>query len=201
MSAGRSTHPSPLTTLPNQLTTLRLVLSFVLFGLIAAGWWRSAIVVFAAAAVSDWLDGYFARRDGLVSSFGRMYDPLVDKVLVSGAFIFLLPFAGANLAPWMVTVLVAREFLVTGIRGYLEEIGVSFGADRWGKLKMVLQCAALLWLFVLFDQGWDAGDADWPRWVRDGLNLSAVLATLLSGLNYFFRSLPYLTGRASSGDD
>ena len=182
-----------LWSLPNQLTSLRLLLSFVLFFTISFSYWRASLVVFLAASVTDWLDGYFARRQGLVSSFGRMYDPLIDKVLVSGAFIFLMEFPAAHIAGWMVTVIVAREFLVTGIRGYVEEQGVSFGADQLGKIKMALQCVALIWLFIFFDQGWDHSADRWPAIVRDVLNYAAVAATLVSGLNYLRRALPYMS--------
>lgn len=187
----QSSKPS-LASLPNQLTTLRLFLSFVLFYAIAVHAWRAAVVLFAAAAVTDWLDGYFARLQNQVTSFGRMYDPLIDKVLVCGSFIFLMREPDAGLAPWMVTTLVAREFLVTGIRGFLEEQGLSFGADQWGKIKMVLQCAALLYLFVMFDQEWLSGGASWPVWVRDGLHFSMLAATIFSGLNYLRRAAPHL---------
>src|SRR6516165_1822351 len=96
--------------LPNQLTAARFVLGLVLFALIELrGLWVWCIVVFALAAVTDWLDGYFARKQGLVSTLGRNLDPLVDKVVICGAFIFLLPVEGAGLLAWMVTVVVGRE--------------------------------------------------------------------------------------------
>lgn len=182
-----------LWSLPNQLTTLRLLLSFVLFVTISYQYWRASLVLFIGAAITDWLDGYFARKQGLVSSFGRMYDPLIDKVLVSGAFIFLMEIPESGIVGWMVTIVVAREFLVTGIRGYIEELGISFGADQLGKIKMVLQCVALIWLFVFFDQGWNHADVRWPYIVRDTFNYAAVVATLVSGLNYLRRALPYMT--------
>src|ERR1700736_2835591 len=96
----------PVFNLANQLTTSRLVLALLLFGLIGSGSWLWSLVVFAAAAVTDWLDGYLARKQGLSSTLGRNLDPLVDKVLICGAYIFLLPERGAWLAPWMVTVVV-----------------------------------------------------------------------------------------------
>lgn len=192
MSVENKRQKVSLATLPNQLTTMRLFLSFVLFGTISMGYWRATLVLFASAAVTDWLDGYFARGLGQVSSFGRMYDPLIDKVLVCGAFIFLLAYPKAGVAPWMVTVIVAREFIVTGLRGFLEEQGVSFGADMLGKIKMVLQSAALLWIFVSFDLQWFNGHYAWAPPVRDLLNYSAVIATIVSGLNYVRRAIPYL---------
>src|SRR5262245_3014376 len=102
--------------LPNQLTSARLVLAVILFGLIAWSAWLTCIVVFAVAAVTDWLDGYFARKQGLTSALGRNFDPLVDKVLICGAFIFLLKVNESGLSPWMVTVVVARELIITGLR-------------------------------------------------------------------------------------
>src|SRR5437870_2176200 len=139
--------PSPphVFNVPNQLTAARLVLSIVLFILIAFQAWFWSVAVFAVAAITDWLDGYLARKQGLTSALGRVFDPLVDKILICGAYIFLLGIGGGSgLMPWMVTVVVARELIITGLRGYLENRAVSFGADWLGKLKMVLQCAALL---------------------------------------------------------
>src|SRR5262245_34083376 len=112
-------HPA-VVNLPNGLTLARLLLAVVLFGCIAAAWWLTGLVVFALAALTDWLDGYLARKQGLTSAFGRNFDPLVDKVLICGAFIFLLPVAGAGLAPWMVTVVVASEIIHTTLRRLLE---------------------------------------------------------------------------------
>src|SRR5947208_12500659 len=89
---------------PNVLTFSRLALSVVLFACIAAEWWLAGLAVFCVAAVTDWLDGYLARLQNLATALGRNLDPLVDKVLVCGAFIFLLPVPGSGLAAWMVTV-------------------------------------------------------------------------------------------------
>src|SRR5262245_61486651 len=100
----------PVFNLPNQLTAARLLLAVVLFVLIVYHQWWWCVVVFALAAVTDWLDGYLARRQNLMSTLGRVFDPLVDKVLVCGAFIFLLTDpVGSGLTAWMVTVVVGRE--------------------------------------------------------------------------------------------
>src|SRR2546423_2024741 len=125
----------PVFNLPNQLTTSRLVLALLLFVLIWLESWAWCLVVFAAAAVTDWLDGYLARKQGLTSTLGRNLDPLVDKVMTCGLYIFLLPVAGAGLRPWMVTVVVARELIITGLRSFMEQRGAVFGADWLGKLK------------------------------------------------------------------
>lgn len=176
--------PATVFNLPNQLTASRLVLAVVLFALIAAELWLSALAVFAVAALTDWLDGYLARVQGLTSSLGRMLDPLVDKVLVTGTFIFLLPYGTPTgwLTPWMVVVVVAREFLITGLRSYLESLDVRFGADWLGKVKMVLQCAAIITVLVSLHD---------PRPVfvaaRQYSIWAMLAATILSGVQYVWR--------------
>jgi len=177
--------------LPNQLTAARLVLALVLFGLIAWEQWVACVLVFAVAAVTDYLDGYFARKHGLTSSLGRNFDPLVDKVLICGAFIFLQSVAGAGLTAWMVTLVVARELIITSLRSFLENAGANFGADWLGKVKMVLQCGALLGIFVaLWVHQVDAPPA--LRYgfglLRDALVYGMLAATALSGLQYLWRA-------------
>jgi len=135
-------------TVPNLLSLLRLPLAVVLFALIAARLWPAALAVFVLAAVTDWLDGWWARTFNQGSVLGRSLDPLTDKVIVCGACIFLMPVPGAGLATWMVTVVVARELLVTGLRGMVESAGKAFGADWFGKLKTILQMAALFAILV-----------------------------------------------------
>jgi CDP-diacylglycerol---glycerol-3-phosphate 3-phosphatidyltransferase len=117
---------------------------------------------------------------------------LVDKVLIVGAFVFLLDVrsspleGGSGWTPWMVVVLLAREFLVTGIRAYLEERGVAFGADWLGKAKMLLQAGALAWILAAFCLA-DLGSApSWTTLVRDILNWLAVGLTAASGMNYLW---------------
>src|SRR5437660_3562905 len=142
--------PPPVFSLPNQLTAARFVLAVVLFGLIAVQAWGWCLAVFAVAAFTDWLDGYLARTQNLTSTLGRILDPLVDKVLMCGTYIALLPQGCQEgwLMPWMVIVVVARELLITGLRSYLETLGAHFGADWLGKFKMGLQCAAVFAIFV-----------------------------------------------------
>ena len=118
-STTTATAPPPrVWNVPNILTATRLGLAVVLFALITLESWVLALVVFVVAAITDWLDGFVARRQGLTSAFGRNFDPLVDKVLVCGAFIFLIKTDGAGLFPWMVTLVVARELVVTGLRSF-----------------------------------------------------------------------------------
>src|SRR5262249_5154202 len=157
---------------------LALVL-FVLIGLneaIGPQTWLWCLVVFVAAAITDYFDGYYARKLGLASTLGRNLDPLVDKVLICGAFTFLLPIKEVGLAPWMVVVVVARELIITSLRGFLESQGVRFGADWLGKVKMGLQCAALIAIFVALRWPHDFYQA-----VSVGLIYGMVAATALSG--------------------
>src|SRR5439155_2999243 len=153
-TATRSRPPvrPPIFSLPNQLTLARFFLALVLFALIAVHEWLACLLVFAVAAFTDWLDGYLARKQGLTSTLGRNLDPLVDKVLMCGAFIFLLPLGSSAdegwLQPWMVTVVVAREVVISGLWSFMEQRGGLFGADWLGTVKMVLQCAALIAMFI-----------------------------------------------------
>jgi CDP-diacylglycerol--glycerol-3-phosphate 3-phosphatidyltransferase len=176
------------------------MLAVVLFVLLALGtWMATALVVFVVAASTDWLDGYLARRRGETTTLGRILDPFVDKVVVIGAFIFLLgvPQDETGLAPWMVTVVVARELLVTGLRSYLEGESVAFGADWMGKIKMVLQCVAIG--CILFDLGivrgqttlfnrWGAEVALWGEWIRNASIWLAIIVTAVSGIAYAWRA-------------
>jgi CDP-diacylglycerol--glycerol-3-phosphate 3-phosphatidyltransferase len=177
----------PVFNLPNQLTAGRLLLGIVLFVLIEHEEWIWSIVVFALAAFTDWLDGYLARLQGLVSTLGRNLDPLVDKVVVCGAYIFLLRHPQAGLTPWMVVIVVARELLITGLRGFMENLGATFGADWLGKIKMVLQCAALFAIFLALYENHEVFN-----WARDLLIWSMLAATTLSGLQYLWRAFALL---------
>jgi CDP-diacylglycerol--glycerol-3-phosphate 3-phosphatidyltransferase len=184
--------PPAVFNLPNQLTAARFVLGIVLFVLIELeGYWTACIVIFALAALTDWLDGYLARRQGLESTLGRNLDPLVDKVVICGAYVFLLPVGGSGLLAWMVTVVVARELVITGLRSFLENRGATFGADWLGKLKMVLQCAALFAIFVALEGGGSAAPP-WLVWTRDIFIYAMLLATFLSGLQYLWRAAALL---------
>jgi CDP-diacylglycerol--glycerol-3-phosphate 3-phosphatidyltransferase len=177
----------PVFNLPNQLTAGRLVLGIFLFVLIEHDQWIWSIAVFALAAFTDWLDGYVARRQGLTSTLGRNLDPLVDKVVICGAYIFLMKHQQAGLSPWMVVMVVAREFIITGLRGFMENLGATFGADWLGKIKMVLQCAALFAIFLALYEKNDVFD-----WARDVFIWSMLIATALSGLQYLWRAFALL---------
>lgn len=182
-----NTNPESWTTIPNLLTLSRLPLSALLFLCIAQGWWMLAFVTFTIASITDGLDGWLARKLNQASVFGRTFDPLVDKVMVGGAFIFLMPVPGAGLMPWMVTIVIAREILVTGIRGYIETLGKKFGADWFGKLKMILQCVVLFVILgIRIAAGWPVF-AEWmyaAEMVQMALIYIMLFATIGSGVQY-----------------
>jgi CDP-diacylglycerol--glycerol-3-phosphate 3-phosphatidyltransferase len=185
--------PPRVFNLPNQLTLARFVLALVLFGLIPLEEWTWCLVVFAVAAITDYLDGYLARLHNLHSTLGRNLDPLVDKVLMCGVYISLLPLGHKDgwLQPWMVTVVVARELIITSLRAYLENAGARFGADWLGKVKMGLQCAAVFAIFVALQvpHWFDTKTVtEFMNWVRDALIYAMLAATLLSGLQYLWRA-------------
>ena len=141
---------------PNLLTSLRLILSIVLFVVIGIAqmdstaaqtesqlYW-AALIIFVVAASTDWIDGFWARRYGQVTVLGRIFDPFVDKVIICGTFIFLVASPGSQIAAWMAVVVTGREMLVTVLRSFFEQQGTDFSAKMAGKLKMVLQCLAVV---------------------------------------------------------
>jgi len=175
--------------LPNQLTLSRILLAFVLFALLAleisgnslfsdrsTTLWLS-IGLFVVCVLTDWLDGHFARKMNLVTAFGRIADPFADKLLVLGTLIFLIPIS-ALIPAWFVVVLLAREFLVSGLRSYLESQGIAFGARVGGKLKMI--CQSLMIPFVLFVEAFDP-----DRTAASDSLLLVPIAQILIGATFF----------------
>ena len=166
--------------LPNQITIGRLFLAIIFILLLACfdvrqreeGLWMldAAFVLFVVAAATDWLDGYLARKQNQVTSFGRILDPFVDKILVIGAFVLLLGRGFHNdngenvtgLRAWMVVVIIARELLVSGLRGFSESQGQAYGANWWGKIKMILQSICVGWIIASVGRLQDVG------WIREG---------------------------------
>jgi CDP-diacylglycerol--glycerol-3-phosphate 3-phosphatidyltransferase len=193
-------HPAEtLLNVPNVLSAARIPLAVMLFACIVYEAWLAGLLVFLVATVTDWVDGWWARKYGPLTLVGRNLDPIADKVLVCGAFVYLLPVAGAGLERWMVTVVVCRELVVTGIRGIVEATGKKFGADWFGKLKMGLQCAVLIGvLLILWLRSLDAGGVSLPvpistlLAVLDPVQLvllwAMLAATVGSGLQYLVKA-------------
>jgi len=184
---------------PNRITAIRFGGALLLFALFALtldrpaaelpevrGWMNVAFWLFVVIASTDFLDGYIARRDGHVTAFGRIADPFTDKVLILGAMIFLAaaPWSRELLPAWMVVIILARELLVTGLRGYVESRGGEFPADRWGKLKMILQCIAVGSLFWIHAWAWPQAWANFWAGLTTVLVWATLVSTVASGGSY-----------------
>lgn len=182
---------------PNRLTAMRFVGSLVLFVIFellgsegrpdAGLMTQLAFWLFIVVALTDVLDGYLARRDNLVTAFGRVADPFVDKILVLGTMIFLATFDWTRewFPAWIVVIVLAREFLVTGIRGYIESLGLPFPADWFGKTKMILQCVAISVVLGMF--AWGIHVRFWEV-VAHVLVWSILVTSVGSGVTYVMRT-------------
>jgi CDP-diacylglycerol--glycerol-3-phosphate 3-phosphatidyltransferase len=211
---------------PNALTGLRLLLAIVFFTMLS--WYQFegrgdrwllnlAFIVYAVALFTDFLDGYLARLWKVEGAFGRVVDPFVDKFLVVGSFVF---FAGKNfvipgtvhdvtphmvarpitgVVPAMVVIILARELLVTSLRGSSESGGQNFGAAFSGKLKMVVQSVTILVILVYVNY------YDWlksypaAQYFRDFCIWLTVAVTVISGVLYVRRAVALYHG--TTNDD
>ncbi len=163
--------------LPNTLTLLRILLvPVVVVALLGETPNGDAIAagVFALAALTDGLDGWIARNRGEITTFGKLMDPLADKLLVTAALVSLVSLG--RLEAWVAMVIIAREFAVTGLRAVAAERGVVIQASWLGKVKTILQIAAIIALIAAYPA---------PLGV-DILVYVAVAATVISGVDYFF---------------
>jgi CDP-diacylglycerol--glycerol-3-phosphate 3-phosphatidyltransferase len=162
---------------PNVLTVLRIMLVPVLVVALLGGTADGdilAAVVFALASLTDFVDGYLARSRGSITTFGKLMDPLADKLLIVAALLSLVSLG--RLPAWIAMVIIAREFAVTVLRMGATQAGVVMSASMFGKVKTCLQIAAILAVIAVHGR---------PTWVSLILYL-AVLVTVLSGLDYFF---------------
>jgi CDP-diacylglycerol--glycerol-3-phosphate 3-phosphatidyltransferase len=186
---------------PNALTLSRLVLAVVLFALIDGnGWWRLSAAVFVVAALTDFFDGYYARKYGQITVLGRILDPFVDKIIICGAFIFLLGHEDSGVTAWMTVVIVGREMFVTSLRAYLERLGHDFSAQMSGKLKMLLQCIAVPVCLLSLSPEFlalisSAMSAERYEQFRDVLLWTTVGVTIYSGAEYIVRGFRLLNAR------
>jgi CDP-diacylglycerol--glycerol-3-phosphate 3-phosphatidyltransferase len=199
MSSGtRAVSRTAVFNLPNQLTIARLVLSLVLFGLISGELYAASLIVFVVAASTDWLDGYFARKYGLVTMLGRILDPFVDKIIICGTFICLVANSKSGVMAWMAVLVVGRELLITALRSFLEQQGADFSASMSVKLKMVLQCvAAAVSLFCLTYSSGEGPNAigELPAalgYLLVGSVWAALIMTVYSGVEYVRRAIALL---------
>ncbi len=174
--------------LPNKLTLLRILLVpvFLLLMYLPIPFrYTLALIVFAAASVTDALDGNIARKRHLVTTFGKFADPLADKVLVLAALAAIGDIPGSPVNGIVITIIAAREFMVSGLRLVTAEKGVVVAAGIWGKLKtaftMVTIAVLLLWLALQQDFGLFAGAAAGMDAVLTALVWISVALTVISG--------------------
>ncbi len=184
--------------LPNKLTVARLVLTAVFVALYYSTLKNGislAVIIFGIASFTDYLDGEIARKRNLVTNFGKLMDPLADKILMTAALIILV-MEGA-VAGWIVIAILAREFFVTGIRQIAAQHGVVLAAEKLGKHKMVWQIITVLYFLLLAASkepmfAWLGGlFALWPFSPGVlGLVCTVMMAglTIVSGISYFWKN-------------
>ena len=174
--------------LPNKLTILRVIMIpfFVFFLLSGVGGSASkwiALVIFAAASITDTLDGYIARRDNLITDFGKFMDPLADKLLVCSAMICMIPLG--KLQAWFVIVIIAREFIISGFRLVAADNDIVIAASYWGKFKTVSQMFMLILLIA------DLGGAF--NMIAQVLIWVSLVLTIVSLIDYIAKNKQVLT--------
>jgi CDP-diacylglycerol--glycerol-3-phosphate 3-phosphatidyltransferase len=187
--------------LPNKLTASRFVLTVAFLAVLFSRMpyhQTIALVLFAAAGITDFLDGLIARRQKLITNFGILMDPLADKVMVCSAFI---AFVGLNLIEaWMVVIIVARELAITGLRLLAASKNVVLAAEGYGKHKTISQIVAIVSILVLVSyQQWGPvgkfvfgfsiiGPDPWVNWFTEVSKWVAVALTFISGWIYLWRN-------------
>lgn len=167
---------------PNALSAARFVIAILVCWWIEQHWYLAALIAFVIAVSTDWIDGWWARKYNQVTKVGRILDPFVDKIIICGTMIGLVGQPDSGLAPWIATVVVGRELLVTSLRGMIEGKGGDFSAKQLGKWKMVLQCAAVVACLLTLIYATES--PDWLLWIRVISIWGAVLLTVISGVEY-----------------
>lgn len=189
----------PRMNLPNQLTVARLILTFVFVGVLSidslphAG--TIALAVFSIAAYTDLLDGQIARARNLITNFGKLMDPLADKVLMCAGFVMLCE--QGFFPAWIVILILAREFLVTGLRLVASAEGIVLAAENLGKYKTAFQIVAVIYFLVVIAAkepalAWISPLLEWkglgPHVLGQLLIWIALILTLVSGLSYVWKN-------------
>ncbi|HEY6843130.1 MAG TPA: CDP-diacylglycerol--glycerol-3-phosphate 3-phosphatidyltransferase [Thermoanaerobaculia bacterium] len=165
--------------LPNSLTLLRIFLVPFLVVVLLTKWsdWVG-LAIFLVAAITDFFDGYIARRLNKTTRLGALLDPIADKLLMSSAFISLVELGIAR--AWMVVIIIGREFAVSGLRSIAAQHGVTIAASPLGKTKMVTQVVAISLLIVAYELGEFRFTSEIALWL-------VMLFALVSGVDYFVK--------------
>lgn len=201
----RTKHPILFMNLPNLLTLSRIPLMVIVVALLhpwegkPIPWtWTLALILFLFGALTDWLDGWMARRLGQVSDFGKFMDALVDKIFTMGTFVSLLALGIVGIwALFPILLILAREFLITGLRLVAAAQGKTLAAENAGKVKTVMQITSIS-LFIakgalvhdLAKTEWLALSSSWISPVEQAAQITLIIACLLtvySGLNYLVK--------------
>lgn len=175
--------------LPNKLTVLRVLMVpiFVVFMItpLAEGNGKYvALVLFCLASITDWLDGYLARKNNLVTNFGKFMDPLADKLLVCSAMICLIP--SGKLEAWIVLIIIAREFIISGFRLVASDSGIVIAASYWGKFKTVSHMVMIILLILDMQNPVMQTITDVVVWI-------ALALTVISLVDYIMKNKQVLT--------
>jgi CDP-diacylglycerol---glycerol-3-phosphate 3-phosphatidyltransferase len=188
--------------LPNSLTLLRLGITvFFVASLTLVYPWHAtvALALFLLATLTDYLDGEIARRKNLITDFGKLMDPLADKVLTASAFICLIPLIPNGALPaWTVIIIISREFLITGLRLLASSKGIILPAEKLGKHKTAWQMAAIIFFLVQLSVGEffpDSPSTFSTIWSYGGSGFVTITValTIFSGLAYFWKNRSLLT--------
>ena len=172
--------------LPNKLTMLRIILVPVYIIFFMLNWFIPAMIVFIVASLTDMLDGKIARKYGLVTNFGKIMDPLADKILVYSAFCL---FVGHLIIPaWMLIVILAREFMISGMRTVAASTGTVIAAGMSGKIKTVLQMAAVI-LLLLAMALTGSGAFRFFYYLAMAVLWASLVMTVYSGLEYVIKNI------------
>ncbi len=174
--------------LPNKLTVLRMILVpvFMVFMMFDNLWCTMiGLAIFIIASITDWLDGYLARRDGLVTTFGKFMDPLADKMLTTAALLILME--KGYISSWVLLIVLGREFLVAGVRLAAVGEGKVIAASMWGKAKTVAQMIAIIASIILIS----IPNFDAYLIVNILIWISTAL-TLISGADYLIQNKDFI---------
>jgi len=183
----------------NRLTVSRFFLALVFVVAMSAGWKYGhtiALVVFLVAGITDYVDGEIARRFSMITDFGKLMDPLMDKILIAAAFICLVPFHA--IPAWAVVVVVSREFAITGLRLLAISKGRVLAAESLGKHKTFWQITTVIFFLLMLSiselKGYETHNPA-PHWFGTLWNVAgatlitgAVALTLISGLGYLWKN-------------
>lgn len=167
--------------LPNKLTMLRMALVPAVMALILRGYGIAAFILFAAASITDFLDGYIARKYNLVSSFGKIMDPLADKLLTFGALICFVQ--TGLISVWAPMIIISREFFVTCMRVVAAASGKVIAASWWGKVKTNVQMFAIMFAILFSSTLTTASSA--VLWIAAIFTVASWVAYICENLEVF----------------